>query len=180
MTTSTESASPDMDPRLQMAVACAKTGAARVATASSSVDEIAVVAKVTDVEAWEGLSEVRIGARIGAAEEGGQIVTARVPVRRIEAVRTQPFVTSLKPAQSVRLALGATIQETNARADLLPSHTDPRGGLGVVVGIIDFGCDFLHENFRYRTVLRGSKGFGTKPPRAGPRLATGAFLIDAK
>jgi len=36
------------------------------ATASTDVDEIAVIARVADVAAWEALGEVRVGARIGA------------------------------------------------------------------------------------------------------------------
>jgi subtilisin family serine protease len=137
-----------MDPRLQMLVARARCGLPRAATASSSAQELPVVAKVNNLAAWESLSEVRIGATIGQSEDGHHIVTARIPVSRVEAVRAQPCIVSLKSAQPVRPTLAATLQETHARADLLPAAAKPKGGKGVVVGIVDFGGDFAHGNFR--------------------------------
>jgi len=142
------SATKGMDPRLQMAAARSRFGLTRAATASSAANEIPVVAKVSDVEAWEAISEVRVGATIGKLEDGNYVVTARVPVSRIEAVRKQAIVASLKAAQPVRPALASTLQETGARADLLPEGANPKGGKGVVVGVVDFGCDFAHLNFR--------------------------------
>lgn len=137
-----------MDPRLQMAAARAYLGVTRAAQASTEINELPVVARVTEAAAWEAISEVRPGATLGKTDEGGYIVTGRVPVKRIEAIRAQSCVLSLKAAQTVRPALEATIEETQVRADLLPARTEPRGGQGVVIGIIDFGCDFAHENFR--------------------------------
>lgn len=140
--------SKSMEPRLQMAVACARLGQSRVATASASAAEIPIIAKISDLAAWEELSEVRAGVSVGQTEDGNHIVTARIPVKRIEAVRGQPFVVSLKAAQPVRPTLSATLEDTHARQDLLPNTANPMGGKGVVVGIVDFGCDFAHKNFR--------------------------------
>jgi subtilisin family serine protease len=63
-------------------------------------------------------------------------------------VRQLDFVRSLKASQLVKQNLSATIEETEARADLLPSEALGSQGKGVIVGIIDFGCDFSHLNFR--------------------------------
>lgn len=137
-----------MDPRLQVALARSKMGMPRRALSSSSSSELPVIARVSDVNAWEALSEVRVGATIGAAADGGALVTGRIPVARIEAVRQQPFILSLKASQSVRAALAETTREIGVRPALLPGSVAPSGGKGAVVGIVDFGCDFAHRNFR--------------------------------
>jgi subtilisin family serine protease len=125
-----------------------KLGIARVPTASATSDEVEIVAQVTDSTAWEALSEVRLGAIIGAFENGSSIVTGRIPVNRIDYVHAQPFVKSLKASQRLSPALAKTIEETGARADLLPQGNLAAGGAGVIIGIVDSGCDFTHKNFR--------------------------------
>jgi subtilisin family serine protease len=137
-----------MDARLQLTLVQARTGTPRMASASTSANEIPVMAKVNDLAAWESLSEVRPGAMLGKTEDGNVLVTGRIPVSRIEAVRQHSSVVSLKAAHSLRPSLEATTREVGCRAKLLPAGTDPLGGKGVVVGIVDFGCDFAHENFR--------------------------------
>lgn len=139
----------EMDPRLQWILARRSRGMRIEATASSEADEIPVIAKVTDADAWQATSEVRAGVTICSIEsdDGRFIVTGRIPVTRIEAVRQLPFVKSLKAAQPLRPLLAASVQETNARSDLLPAPHFSNGGKGVVVGIIDYGCDFAHRNF---------------------------------
>jgi subtilisin family serine protease len=137
-----------MDPRLQRAVVRSRQGIIKLPSSSTDVDEVAVVATVTDPVAWESLSEVRMGATIGTDDSGQTMVTGRIPVSRIEAVRTQPFVTSLKASQRLQPVLDRTIAEIGARRDLLPSGNLTDGGRGAIVGVIDFGCDFAHQNFR--------------------------------
>lgn len=140
---------PDMDPHLQKVVSRVQQGIRKIPTASTGEDEIAVIARVDDVAAWEALSEVRIGAAIGEADnERTVLVTGRIPVMRVEAVRQQPFVKSLKAAQRLRPHLNKTTEETGARPNLLPTGNRADGGLGAVVGIVDFGFDFAHKNFR--------------------------------
>jgi subtilisin family serine protease len=138
---------PDMDPRLQAAVACRRLGYERKVAASAAADEIPVIAKVDDLEKWEQLSEVRIGESIKLKEPNQYIVTARIPVQRIEAVRSKGFVLSLKATQPVHTALSSTVTETLCQADRFPSGIKAQGGKGVVIGIVDFGCDFAHRNF---------------------------------
>lgn len=138
-----------MDPRLQRLVARRRWGMIEHPTASTGQDEVAVIAKVTDLAAWEGLSEVRIGGTFGdKGEDGTFIVTARIPVTRIEQVWRQSFVKSLKAAQPLKPTLAKTVEETGARSDLLPPGHLTNGGEGVVMGIVDYGCDFVHHNFR--------------------------------
>lgn len=137
-----------MDPRLQRLIVQRRMGNVHAAGVSTTEDEVSVIARVTNVAQWEALSEVRVGATIGPDTDGSMIVTGRIPIARIEQVRIQPFVLSLKAAQPLRPALQATTQETGARPDLLPQGNLSNRGAGVVVGIIDYGCDFAHQNFR--------------------------------
>ena len=81
-----------MDPRLQRLVAKRSRGVRLEATASSEVDEVAVLAKVTNPTAWAATSEVRASAVIGSmdSEDGTSIVTGRIPAVRIEAEDSGP------------------------------------------------------------------------------------------
>ena len=124
---------PSMDPRLQRLMALQQRGVRKVPTSSTLDGELAVLARVTSVSQWEDLSEVRVGARIGEPDgQGGTVFSQTVT------------------AQLLTPALQATIEETGARADLLPQGHLAAGAEGVVVGIVDFGCDFGHRNFRTR------------------------------
>jgi hypothetical protein len=131
--------SPDLDPRLQWHVARRQAGMVKAASTSTAVDEVAVVARVSSPADWEALSEVRQPTLIGLNPENDYIVIGRIPIRRIEAVRGQSFVKSLKAAQMLRPFLNATTQETDARPTLLPASHLSNGGAGVVVGVIDYG-----------------------------------------
>jgi subtilisin family serine protease len=52
----------------------------------------------------------------------------------------------LSPTLAVSLAeIGATPGQLRSA---LPPHVDPPDGRGVIIGIIDHGCDFAHGNFR--------------------------------
>lgn len=137
-----------IDPRIQRLLDRTARGLPLKATASTAEGELAIIAKVSDLEAWFRQSEVFGGATLGTLPDGSHIVTGRVPLARVEYVRQLDFVRSLKASQLVKQTLSATIEETQARADLLPSEALGAQGKGVIVGIIDFGCDFAHRNFR--------------------------------
>ncbi|RVU17790.1 S8 family peptidase [Methylobacterium oryzihabitans] len=140
---------PGSDIRLQRILAFQQRGIVAEATASTAADEIPVLARVTDAAAWESVSEVRMGVRIdGRTPDGTVIVTGRIPAVRIDAVRTLPFVKSLKAARPLRPELAAGSSETSASPDHLPADCASEGGRGVVIGFIDYGCDFAHRNFR--------------------------------
>lgn len=82
----------------------------------------------------------------------GNIITGTVDVNRIEEVRRNPNVLSLKAARMVRQALLHSVPEIEATPEQLLTVTpgNPRAldGSGVIVGIVDHGCDFTHPNFR--------------------------------
>ncbi|MBE9167138.1 S8 family peptidase [Pleurocapsales cyanobacterium LEGE 06147] len=139
----------DIDPRIQMYLARRARGIVPPATASTAKGEVAVIAKVSDLTSWLSQSEVFAGANLGTTSDGAHIVTARVPLERVEILRQLPYVQSLKAAQLLQLTLKSTIEEIKARSDLLPPSAQGQQGKGVVVGIIDYGCDFLHSNFRH-------------------------------
>ncbi|MCB1542578.1 MAG: S8 family serine peptidase [Rhodoblastus sp.] len=137
-----------MDPRLQIVVANHQTGKSIFRLSSTTGDEVAVVARVKSPEAWAAHSDVQPGAVLGKSEDGSFIVTGRVTFSRIQAVHDDENVISLKSSQSVQPELGATISAMNVLPNALPAGKNPGGGAGVVIGIVDFGCDFGHRNFR--------------------------------
>jgi subtilisin family serine protease len=125
-----------IDPVLQRAQAL-KTG-----------KEYAVAARVSSVREWDRIPHVLHRSVLGKARSGGFIVTGRIDVERVAAVRLAPCVMSLKASRPLRPQLETTVSSMRLRPDLLPRGAQPRGGAGVVVGIIDAGCDFAHPNFR--------------------------------
>jgi subtilisin family serine protease len=139
----------DIDPRIQLLLDRRARGIVPLATASTADGEIAVIAKVTDLTSWFNQSEVFAGTDLGQTPDGAYIVTGRVPLNRVEILRQLPYVQSLKASQILKPELQSTIEEIKAKADLLPPITTGQQGKGVVVGIVDYGCDFLHQNFRH-------------------------------
>jgi hypothetical protein len=78
-------------------------------------------------------------------------VTGTVAVANIEEVLNHPNVVRLERATQLEPELTFSVPEI--RADTTQLHAGlPAGthidGSGVIVGIIDYGCDFLHHNFR--------------------------------
>jgi subtilisin family serine protease len=138
----------DMDPRLQRLLQRSEKGISSPVTSSTGEGEIAVIARVAKIADWEAMSEVRVGATLGATPDGSTVVTGRIPIERVEAVRQHPVVLSLKATQRLRPVLQASTDETNASRERLPAGAQGGGGSGVVVGIVDYGCDFAHQNFR--------------------------------
>jgi hypothetical protein len=139
-----------MDPRLQLALANYRVGKRGPELASTAGDEIAVIARVNSVEMWNSLADIDPGVVLGKTVDGSTIVTGRLPVKRLEAVRTDKNVLSLKASQPIHPTLKATIESMEVSDALLPKGTSPNGGSGVVIGIVDFGCDFAHQNFRQK------------------------------
>jgi subtilisin family serine protease len=144
----------------------------KLATSSTGEDEVAVIAKVLDLENLETLTKtlgegsikakIR-GAKVAAkgADEGQTpmtscnpkdkyewIVTARLKESEVESLCRQPFVVSLKGQSRFRPFLEKTLSETCADQKLLPKDEKTDGGKGVIIGIVDFGLDFAHRNFR--------------------------------
>lgn len=138
----------EMDPRLQRVLDRRQRGMQTLETAATSADEIGVIALVRDLQAWRERSDVREGATLGRTDTGW-LVTARVPIARVESIRQAEMVESLKAAQQLRPVLAATVPEINATSPQLPADLLTVGGEDAVVGIVDFGADFAHGNFRH-------------------------------
>ncbi len=138
----------DIDPRIQLHLARRARGLVPPATSSTARGEIAVIAKVSDLTGWLSQSDIFVGANMGTTPDGAHIVTARVPINRVQTLRELPYVQSLKAAQLLKPALRATTEEIKASAELLPPSAQGQQGKGVVIGIVDYGCDFVHSNFR--------------------------------
>ncbi len=145
-----------------------RSGVTKTASASTAENEAAVIARVSDADAWMSLSEVRDATVIGKTDGGSSIVTGRIPVSRIEKVRNQPYIESLKAAQPLRPMLAVATAETEAQPAQLPAGSHVSGGKGVVVGVIDYGGDFVHKNFRKgdgktRLLALGDQNGGNSP-----------------
>jgi subtilisin family serine protease len=166
---------PKMDIRLQRVLDRRSRGIATHLTAATALDEIGVIAKVRRADVFGNRTEIRPGALVGTTSDGFAIVTARVPVTQVETVRGFSEVVSLKAAQRLRPMLAATLTETHARPDLLPPAGRGDFGRGVVIGIIDFGCDFVHKNFRNRDGSTRIRAIWdqTAPPQPGSPFGYG-------
>lgn len=140
-------ADPALDPRLQRIVHADRHGRRPAAASSTSAGEAAIVARIKDPELWKLRTDVTAGANLGG-RAGDFIVTGRVPVDRLEALRRDPNVLSLKAAQPVQGLLRATTADIRATLATLPTDALGSRGQGVLVGVVDFGCDFAHANFR--------------------------------
>jgi subtilisin family serine protease len=120
-----------------------KTGdpVGQASSGPAAAEEVAVVARLVDpavaVEALHVVSRF------------GHVVTGRVPLDRIVAVRRHRNVASLKASRKYAADLTVSLTEIGASAERLREREAATvTGRGVVVGIVDWGCDFAHANFR--------------------------------
>ncbi len=164
----------DLDPRLQ-GVAIAWREVENFAfdfDPLAEVPEISVIALVTDIRAWELIPGVRPGISIPRQiAEDHDLVTGRIATTAIETVRQQPCVVSLKGAHLLHGQLLTTVPDLGVAA--LPPGCQANSGRGVVVGIVDFGCDFVHQNFRNAdgsTRLQAIWDQNGKPATAGVKF----------
>ena len=142
-----ETVETGMDPALQnIAIEMAEGGGPDPALSYESDEggmRVDVIARLADPEAdVEGLN---IASKIG------NIVTGTVDANMIMEVRAHQNVTSLKTARRIGTHLQFSIPDVNAsQATLsngLPANVPSTGAENVIVGIVDFGCDFAHGNF---------------------------------
>jgi len=154
-----ENVTPDMDPTLQYYCFKKAQGIRKLKTASTSIDEVAVIARVKDDE-FERFEELmnevkgRIGVRIPPNAKVDEkvktsIVTARIPVDSAGRVRAErEIVMSLKASRRLKSALFRTVRDVEADSHSLPGNSDADGGSGVIIGIVDIGLNLFHEKFR--------------------------------
>jgi subtilisin family serine protease len=143
----TESEALALDPHLQQIVVARAEGQligrellTETADGTPAVD---VLAKLKDpAEQVDGLTVVEVN---------GPYVTGTLDIDKIEQVRKHPNVLSLKRATRLHQELRFSVPEVRADAATLQT-LNPSGagvdGAGVIVGIVDYGCDILHRNFR--------------------------------
>ncbi len=140
-----------MDPSLQELVLKQREGRQKEIDASlgqATSDGkmlVDVLAKLEDPSAdVPGLNVVRVI---------GEICTGQVLVDDLETVRRHANVKSLKLASRLHKNLVFSVPEIGAsktmQAASLPTGTSPFTGKGVIVGVVDYGCDFVHNNFRH-------------------------------
>lgn len=134
-----------MPPRLNWLLDKRRTGAALEATASTRPDEIAVVAVVQDPEAWRQAPQVAAPTTIVACGDVW-IVTGRVSLSEIEPLVAQEFVREVELARPLAASLTDVVRDVRAGTAAEEAGSASGGG-GVVVGVVDLGCDFKHRNF---------------------------------
>ena len=121
------------------------------------------------------LSAVRaLGVEVEETFDGLDFVTARVPVKELEALADIDNVTKIKVARRMRLLTDEARKKTNVD-DLLTQSPDALAlgvnskydGSGVILGVIDTGIDFKHIAFKDKNgnsrikrayVYKGSSG----------------------
>lgn len=138
----------ELDPQLQKLILKRRAGEqlspALVEESPDGVPEVDVLAVLRDPsQPVPGLTIVRVI---------GDVVTGTCSIDRIEEVRANPNVLSLKGARGVIPTLTFSVPEIRADRETLrrelPVGTPDVGGSGVIVGVVDFGCDIAHDNFR--------------------------------
>jgi subtilisin family serine protease len=128
----------NLDPELQQVVLGLRDAG------PDAGDELVNVIAVLKDPAGEIPSGLQVRQHIGP------VVTGMIKAGQIESVRTDPNVVSLKGARRVYQTLDHSVPEIRASFAQLHVAVPGKdlGGDGVIVGIIDHGCDFFHPNFR--------------------------------
>lgn len=138
-----------LDPNLQRVILESREGKeidpAIGQSAEDGIITVDVIAKLKDPQKTvPGLNAVRTV---------GQIITGTVQVNDIESVRSDDNIVSLKLATKLHKQLEFSVPEIQATQNqlemALPAGTDPINGRGIIIGVIDYGCDFNHNNFRH-------------------------------
>ncbi|MED3025634.1 MULTISPECIES: hypothetical protein [Bacillus cereus group] len=102
-----------IDPRLQRIIAQSQREVEIRTVNTDAVKDVSVIAKVKDIDEWTKIPGVHQTNPISSApDKSSQIVTAKVSVNELEAIRHSPTVISLKAAQSVQPSLKKQLKRT--------------------------------------------------------------------
>ncbi len=121
-----------------------------------TVDGVAYISCFIHLKDVKELDEVRaLGVEVEETFDGLNFITARVPVRKIEALAGVENVTKIRVAQLMRTMTDQARELTHVD-DLLTQSADALDvgvnhlydGTDVVLGIIDTGIDFQHIAFK--------------------------------
>lgn len=138
----------DLDPALQKTIMSVKSGGTPNPSLCHKTDDgtmmVDVLAVLKDVSV--------IVPDLHIVRTYDNVVTGSVAVDKIEAVKSHGNVVSLKSARVIAPNLRTSVAEIRARQQDLkkefPTRVDAITGSGVIVGIVDYGCDFAHRNFK--------------------------------
>jgi subtilisin family serine protease len=91
-----------------------------------------------------------VPAEISDIQKAGEVITGRVKVRDIVRARAHGNILSLKGGRKIYETLDSSVSEINASRPQLRASFPGKvfDGAGVIVGVVDHGCDFAHPNFR--------------------------------
>jgi subtilisin family serine protease len=105
----------------------------------------------------------------------GFIVTGHVDLDQLSAVRRDENVLSLKAADDVHLHLYNSVPAIRCDRKSLDTAAREDGqrykeldGSDVVIGIVDYGCDFRHMNFRHSSGTTRIRYFWDQTERSSP------------
>ncbi len=89
-----------------------------------------------------------VGGRVGTVL--GTVMTATVPVAQLEPIASVPAVARLEAARQLRYNLDVSVPDTGADAVHAGTGGSPGAleGSGVIVGVVDSGVDWEHDDFR--------------------------------
>ncbi|MCU5577855.1 hypothetical protein RE438_28890 (plasmid) [Bacillus wiedmannii] len=95
-----------IDPRLQRIIEQSQREVEIREVSTDAAKDVSVIAKVKDINEWSNIHGVHQTNPISSApDKSSQIVTAKVSVNELEAIRQSPTVISLKAAQPVQTSL---------------------------------------------------------------------------
>lgn len=116
-------------------------GEAAEISVGGAAEEIPVVARLLDPTV--PVPGLQVVSRLG------NVVTGRLPLDRIVEIRGHPNVASLKDSATLGADLAVSVPDICASGEALrAAGLGHLSGRGVVVGVVDWGCDFVHANFR--------------------------------
>lgn len=137
-----------LDPRLEFAIDRHERTHSTHDHALDEETRLTILAKVYDIDSWEGRSEVTPGIRIPSSDQKSYIVTAKVPLDCLRAVAEFPEVATLAAPQSLYpVSVEAAPVQAQSSKPVGQAQVSDLTGQGVVVGFVDFGCDFAHPHF---------------------------------
>ena len=141
----------DIDPHLLRHCARNSEQGIHHLTCSPGQEELAVIAKVTNLSEFKREPGVRVVTAIGpTTDDPTYLVTARITageadVRRLACIDN---VKTLKAVRRVRPFLEHTRDDVFEPRAVTRSVAASNDGRGVIIGIVDFGLDLIHRNLR--------------------------------
>lgn len=139
-----------LDPKLQRAAAKSAVGQGMRPKGASVSPRSA--ASQTEVDLIGQLKDPAVPVPgLNIVRQLGDLFTATASADAINSIAAHENVVMVQMAPSVAPTLAVSVPEINGTPDqlqaALPPGEDVPDGSGVIVGIVDYGCDFAHENF---------------------------------